>query len=41
MELGGSVLKCPKCSAEMETGFVLDKGHSANLPSQWVAGPRN
>ena len=29
---------CPKCSAEMEEGFVLDRTYGANLPSKWVEG---
>ena len=31
-------LKCPKCNAEMEEGFILDKGDSGALQSRWVEG---
>lgn len=29
---------CPKCSAEMEEGFILDHTSGAYLPSNWVEG---
>lgn len=29
---------CPKCSGEMERGFVLDMSHAARLVSQWGRG---
>jgi predicted nucleic-acid-binding Zn-ribbon protein len=29
---------CPKCSAEMEEGFILDQTYGANLPSNWIEG---
>jgi predicted nucleic-acid-binding Zn-ribbon protein len=33
------ILKCPKCGAAMEQGFLLDVGHAnAGRQSQWVAG---
>jgi len=33
------ILKCPKCGAVMEQGFLLDLGHAnARRQSQWVAG---
>ena len=32
-------IKCPKCNAEMDEGFILDKGHyNAQMVSQWVEG---
>lgn len=34
-----SSTKCPKCSGEMEEGFVLDKSQNMNLQSTWVEGP--
>jgi predicted nucleic-acid-binding Zn-ribbon protein len=34
-----SSLKCPKCSGEMEEGFVLDQTYGANLQSNWIEGP--
>lgn len=29
---------CPKCSAELEEGFILDYTHGAIVPSNWVEG---
>jgi len=31
-------MTCPKCSGEMEEGFVADNTYGAVLPSQWVEG---
>ncbi|MEW6208442.1 MAG: PF20097 family protein [Acidobacteriota bacterium] len=30
--------RCPKCDTRMEEGFILDKAHGTQLPSQWVGG---
>lgn len=30
--------KCPKCSGEMEVGFILDRGYNNFLPAEWIAG---
>ena len=32
-------LTCPKCSAPMEEGFLIDKDRSGVQPARWVAGP--
>jgi hypothetical protein len=29
---------CPKCSGQMEEGFVLDRTYGANLQASWVEG---
>ena len=29
---------CPKCTGEMEEGFILDVTHGHRLASHWVAG---
>lgn len=35
-------LTCPKCNSEMETGWVLDKGHLSEFQTNWVPGkPKN
>ena len=32
-------IKCPKCKAAMEEGFILDLGHyNTKTVSQWVEG---
>ena len=31
--------RCPKCSGQMEEGFVLDRTHGANLQALWIEGP--
>jgi predicted nucleic-acid-binding Zn-ribbon protein len=32
-------LKCPKCSGDMEYGFVVDRGHGSNIfVSAWQQG---
>jgi predicted nucleic-acid-binding Zn-ribbon protein len=31
--------RCPKCSGQMEEGFVLDRTHGAQLQELWVEGP--
>ena len=33
-----SNLNCPKCSAPMEEGFVVDHTYGASVPSNWVEG---
>lgn len=33
-----SALNCPKCSSEMEEGFVVDYGYGSVRPSDWVEG---
>ncbi len=30
---------CPKCSGQMEEGFVLDQTYGANVQATWVEGP--
>jgi predicted nucleic-acid-binding Zn-ribbon protein len=30
---------CPKCSGQMEEGYVLDQSQGKNLQSTWVEGP--
>ena len=30
---------CPKCSAKMEEGFIIDDTHGGKLQSQWAEGP--
>jgi hypothetical protein len=30
--------QCPKCSGQMEQGFVLDNTHGARIVSQWAVG---
>jgi len=30
---------CPKCSAKMDPGFVLDQTYGANTQSTWIEGP--
>ena len=30
--------RCPKCSGEMQRGFVLDNSYGARLISHWVPG---
>lgn len=32
-------LTCPKCSGQMEEGFVLDRTLNTNLQEKWVEGP--
>ena len=39
MELGASAKKCPKCSAEMEPGFLLGSGRNWYRPAEWFEGP--
>jgi predicted nucleic-acid-binding Zn-ribbon protein len=29
---------CPKCSADMEEGFVLDHTYGTRMPAEWVEG---
>ena len=29
---------CPKCSAQMEQGFVMDNSYGARIVSHWAAG---
>ena len=31
-------LKCSKCGAEMEEGFVADEGYNKRYVAHWVAG---
>jgi len=31
-------IKCPKCKAAMEEGFILDREHGGVAVSQWVEG---
>jgi uncharacterized protein DUF6487 len=38
MEPGGSAKKCPRCSGEMETGFLLGRGRNLYRPAEWFAG---
>ena len=38
MELGVPAKKCPKCSAEMEAGFVLGRGRKLYRPAEWFEG---
>lgn len=33
------IARCPKCSGQMEEGFVLDRTYGANLQTLWVEGP--
>ena len=33
-----SYLNCPKCSREMEEGFIVDHGYGNVKPSDWVEG---
>ena len=30
--------KCPKCSSEMEVGYLLDRSQASYQPLQWIAG---
>lgn len=32
-------LSCPKCSAPMEQGFVMDQTYGAQMVGHWAAGP--
>jgi len=36
--LSNQSIKCPKCKAAMEEGFILDLGHNTKTVSQWVEG---
>jgi predicted nucleic-acid-binding Zn-ribbon protein len=38
MDLGASAKKCPKCSAEMESGFLLARGTNFYRPAEWFEG---
>jgi uncharacterized protein DUF6487 len=38
MDFGGFRKKCPKCSAEMETGFLLGRGRQLYRPAEWFEG---
>ncbi len=29
---------CPKCSGQMEQGFVIDNGYRVPIVSEWTAG---
>lgn len=31
-------IKCPKCSGEMEEGFIADYTHGEVLVSKWIEG---
>ena len=31
--------KCPKCSGEMEQGFLLDHNYGTAEASDWIEGP--
>lgn len=31
-------IKCLRCQAEMEVGFIVDRTYGENLVSKWVAG---
>ena len=31
-------IKCPKCGATMQEGFILDTTYGGQLVSRWVAG---
>lgn len=33
-----SNLNCPKCSSQMEEGFIVDFGYANIQPSNWVEG---
>ena len=30
---------CPKCSGQMEEGFVLDRTYGSNAQASWIEGP--
>jgi hypothetical protein len=33
-------MTCPKCSGQMQSGFIIDRaGPAASLPERWVEGP--
>ena len=31
-------LTCPRCSGQMEQGFLVDEGYGSRTTAQWVAG---
>ena len=31
-------LTCPRCSGQMETGFIVDEGYGSRTAAQWVEG---
>ena len=31
-------LTCPRCSGQMEEGFLVDEGYGSRTTAQWVAG---
>jgi hypothetical protein len=38
MDIGASAKKCPKCLAEMESGFLLGRGRNLYRPGEWFEG---
>jgi predicted RNA-binding Zn-ribbon protein involved in translation (DUF1610 family) len=41
-KMSQSVLSCPKCDAQMVSGYLIDRSHGATYVSQWAEGtPRS
>ena len=38
MASGHRSLTCPRCSGQMEAGYIVDEGYGSRTVAKWVAG---